>query len=499
MKKLGLNYILNLIYEILLIVVPLVVTPYVSRILEPDGIGKYSYCVSIVYYFTTAAYFGFTSYSQREIAKYENDDANQINNSINILLDMVILTLIISFSYIIMLISGIFGGYENLLWIMLINIIAIPFDLTFYYKGNENFKIIVFRNIIIKIVSIVFIFIFVKEKQDLTIYVFINSASILISNLSLWLPFLKKIFQSKSKIKISFQQILKHFKGATIYFIPTIAISISTMIDNTLIGVLVKGDITNENGEIIRISDLENGYYSQASKIVKMLITAITSLSFVILPRNTYEFERQNIDNAKKNMYWAYQIIFMIGMPLILGMIAVSNNFVPWFLGEGYEKCVYLIIILSPMILFNGITSLIGYSWLIPIGKVNSFTIVVTIIAFANLIVSATLIPYYGAYGAIIGTLIAELIGSVISYIFVMKNFSLKLILKSIYKYLISSILMFIIVYSISFLLSSSVLNTIILIMIGIVSYFLSLILFKDELCLKYISKVFKSIFKTKK
>ena len=492
MKKLSVNYFLNLIYEILLIAVPLIMTPYISRVLLPEGVGQYSYCVSIVSYFTTAATFGFATYSERQIAKYQNNVGGQISETSEIVIDKLILTLIVGVAYCVILFSGVFKEYTKLLWILLINIVSIPFDISFYFKGNENFLIIVSRNILIKIITIALVFIFIKTSNDLWIYALINALSIFISNASLWFNYMSKCIKNYENIHISLRNCLNHFKEAFIYFIPSIAISISSMIDNTLIGLLVTGEVENQTGEIVKNSDVQNGYYSQASKIVKMAMTVVSSLATVILPRNSFEFERDNIENAKRNMYWAFNTIFIVGFPMCFGLIAIANNLVPWFLGTGYEECIVLLIILTPMVVINGITALVGYSWLIPKGEVKKFTVVVCVISVTNTITSIILIPVFYAMGAILGTLFSEMIGTLICLILVRRHINLIKVFQMNFKYLIYSIIMGGIVLLVSHFLDSSIINTIILIFVGVLIYAILLLLFKDQYFMNVIKKIVK-------
>lgn len=491
MKKITINYILNLTYEMLLIFVPLITAPYLSRVLNPDGIGQFSYCNSIVFFFTTAITFGFTTYSQRRIAQGTND-AIKNNSVIAIIVDKICLCIIVSLIYIILILLNVFSGYEQLLRIMLVNILVVPFDISFYFQGNENFKIIVFRNIVIKILTIISIFIFVNNYTDLWIYVLINTLSVVVSNFSLRIPFLKKM--KKTRVKINISMLTSTFLDATKFFIPAIAISISTMIDNTLIGVLVSGETEMINDGVIvivRASDVQNGFYSQSSKIVKMALTIISSLSFVILPRNSKEFKNGNINNAKRNFTRGIKLVSILGFAVTIGLMSISSNLVPWFLGDGYEDCVNLVILLCPMIMFTGITGMIGYTRLIPKGKENLFTITVVFTAIANVIFSSILIPEFGATGAIIGTLIGEFVGCLLSIFFIRNDISIKSLVSQNIKYLFFGFFMGSFVYLISLLFEPTILNTILLIIFGVAIYSFVLFAFKDAMINNFLSKIF--------
>ena len=248
------------------------------------------------------------------------------------------------------------------------------FDIAFFFQGNEDFGKIVIRNVIIKILSIVAIFLFVKDTNDVWVYALINSLMLIVSNLSLW-SYLPKLL---TKVKIRNLRPLSHLKGTLKLFIPTIATSIYTVLDKTLIGVLVNGTYTViENGvEVVKkYADLENGYYEQSEKLVKMAMFIITCIGTVMIPRNSNEIARGNYDKVKDNIYTSARLVWLIGVPLALGLIATASNFVPWFYGDGYEKCITLIALLSPLIIIIGFSNVFGLQYLVPMGKDTLFGI----------------------------------------------------------------------------------------------------------------------------
>lgn len=269
-KNVKKNYFYNLIYQIFLIIVPLVVMPYVSRVLTPDGIGKYSFSYSINVYFTSFAALGFVTYGQRIIANNQNNKIEQSKNFWEIIICRAISVAISLGLSLILSTIDVFKDYNLLLFILNLNIIAVAFDISFFFQGNEEFSKIVVRNVIIRLITIALIFILVKKKDDLWLYTLIQSGSLLLGNLSLW-PYLKNRL---CKVNISILKPMSHFYSTFRLFIPTIATQIYVMVDKTLIGVLINDTYTViENGvEIIKkYSDLENGLYEQAEKIVKKI------------------------------------------------------------------------------------------------------------------------------------------------------------------------------------------------------------------------------------
>lgn len=491
-KSVKKNYFYNLIYEIFLLLVPLVVTPYVSRVLTPEGVGKYSFTFSLITYFTIFGSLGFATYAQREIAKNQDDKNKQSKSFWEINICRLIPVSIALIVNLIFCITNIYQGYTSLMFVFIINIIAVAFDIAFFFQGNEEFGKLVIRNVIIKCLSVAAIFIFVKNSSDLLVYALINSIMLLVSNLSMW-PYLIK---SLKKVSIRELKPLSHLKGTIILFIPTIAISIYTVLDKTLIGILISDTyIDNVDGvEVIkRYSDLENGFYEQAEKIIKMIMTIITCIGTVMTPRNTREIALGNTEKVKDNIKSSIQLVFFIGLPLMFGIISISSYFVPWFFGEGYDKCVLLMMILSPLIIIIGLSSVFGRQYLIPTGQDKKFTIAIVIGAVVNLILNVLLIPFFWSIGAAIATIIGEIVVTVIMGIYIFKDINLFKLLLSCWKYFLASTVMFCVCFYLSFLLEKGIFNMFLIVFIGCIIYF-GLLIILNEKYVQYGIKIFDNI-----
>ncbi len=486
-KSIKKNYIYNVIYRVFAIIVPLIVTPYVSRVLTAEGVGQYSYAYSLITYFTLFGAFGFEQYARREIAKYQNDKHSQSKIFWEIVLCRFVSVGISLAINLILCFSHIYGSYEALMYIFSINIIATGFDIAFLFQGNEDFGKIVIRNVIIKLLSVIAIYIFVKDTGDVWVYTLISAIMLIVSNLSLW------TYLPKTLIKVSVKIIkpFRHLKGALRLFIPTIATTIYTVLDKTLINALINDTyIVIENGvEVVKnYSDLENGYYEQSEKIVKMLLTVITCIGTVMAPRNSNEIAKGNYEQVQRNTYKCAKFVWLIGIPLVFGLCATASNFVPWFFGDGYDKCITLIITLSPLILIIGFSNVFGIQYLVPKGKDTYYAIVLICAAFINLILNLILIPYYWSIGAAIGTLIAEIVVTLMMLIAIRKEISFLKILISGWKIIISGLAMFVIVYFTSKYLDSSILNFIILVIEGVVAYGIMILLLREKLVLEYLN-----------
>lgn len=474
-KNIKKNYLLNLIYQITLIIVPLIVTPYISRVLLADGVGKYSFSFSLITYFTLLASFGFENYAQREIAKTQGNKEAQSVMFWEIIISKMIPILCSLAIHLILILSNVYGNYSTLMQILSINIIAIAFDVSFFLQGNEEFGKLVARNLIIKFTGTLLIFVFVKTQNDLWKYTLIQSLMVIISNVSLIPSLCKKL----TKINPKKLKITKHLIGSFKLFIPTIAVSLYTVLDRSLIG-------------IITHSNAQNGYYEQAEKIVKLCMTIITCMSSVMIPRNSNEISVGNHQQVKQNVYKCFNFIWLIGIPLSVGLVLVANNVIPWFLGSDFTPVSNLIQVFSLLIIIIGCSNILGLQYLVPYKKDKYYTISILVGSGINLIFNIILIYNLQALGAVIATIVSELAVTICMFIFVRKELSLKNIFKTIIKPLIAATIMFCLVYPLTIILSANFINTCLIILSGGCIYGICILLLREEMTLKFIKKIFK-------
>lgn len=481
MKKSNLkkNYIYNVIYQILVIIIPIIVTPYVSRVLMPEGIGQYSFSYSLITYFTIFANMGYNIYAQREIAACGDDKQKQSIIFWEINLSRLLFVGISLAVNLILVVSGVYDKYSLLMLLLSINILAIAFDISFYYQGNEEFGKMVFVNIIIKLLGTASIFVFVKDFNDVWIYTLLNSLVLIGSNLVMWI-FLKNRLL---KVKIKDLKPQRHFKGSFKLFIPTIATSLYTVLDKSLIG-------------IITGSDAQNGYYESAEKIVRFAMTIITCWGTVMIPRNVHEISNGNYEQVNKNSYKVIHFVWLLGLPMMFGFIAVASNVIPWFLGDGYEPSIILMQVFSALVIFIGMSNVLGMQYLVPFKRDKEFTIAITSGAITNVVLNIPLIFWLDALGATISSVVAEFVVTLIMLIELRKNLSIKEIFKSAIKPLIASIIIFAVIYPLSFYFSPSVLNTFIIVLVGIVIYGIVILILKDKLVFDVLGQIKDKFFK---
>lgn len=474
-KSVTKNYFYNLTYQILVIILPIITAPYLARTLGPNGTGIYSYTISIVTYFILFGSLGIALYGQREIAFAQDnkEKRSKIFSSI-LILRCVTMSISMLFFYIFF---GCKGEYSLYYRILLLEMIANVIDISWFYQGIEDFKKTAIRNILVKIISVVLIFIFIKSPEDVEKYLGIYVCTTLMGNVVLWFDIGKYI----NRITFKDLKLLKHIKATIVLFIPQVAIQVYTVLDKTMIG-----SILNDMNEV--------GYYEQSQKIVKILLTIITALGTVMMPRIAKLYAEGRKDIIKNYMYKTFKFVFMLAFPLILGIISISEKFVPMFFGEGYEPVVMLINITSFIILFIGFSNVTGSQYLLAVKKQKEFTISVIAGAIVNVILNFILIPIYKSLGAAIATVISEFVVTSVQLFYVRRTFKLNKLLKSSFIYLISAIIMFIISIIIGYLIHNEKISIIVQVGISSLVYFGILLILKDSIILSIKDKLLNKI-----
>ena len=478
-NSIKINYIYNFIGQILTLIIPLITTPYLARVFQAEGNGQLAFANNIISYFTMIANLGFSIYGQREIAKYQND----IKKRSAIFFEIIILRslfTVLSFSILVSLTCfNVFGSsYNNLILLFSIQIIAVFFDLTFYYQGIENFRTIAVRSAVSKLICLIFVFTFVKNSDDLWIYALVYSISILLSNLSMWISVRKTII----KVNFSELEFKKHLLPCLIIFLPTLATTIYASLDKLMIGLLSFNP------------DYENGNYDQGYKINQVSMVFIIVIDSIMMARNSKIFSENKLDMLQQNLHKASDYVSHIGIPMIFGMRFLSENFTSWFLGDGYEKVPMILNIMSFRYYISGMICVLGDQLFITIGKEKYATIANLTTCIVNLVLNFIFIPHYGAIGGAITTMLSELTCFIILLILALKTkfVSLKKIIFSCIKPVISSLIMVLPIYFINLYMPFGILSFLICVLCGAIVYFAIMFLLKDDFFIYVFSKTIK-------
>lgn len=390
MKAQNKNFLYNIIYQLLTFFVPLITVPYVSRVLGAENVGIHSYTYSIVYIFMLFGMLGINNYGSRTIARVRDDKDELSKTFFSIYffqLIINILALVIYFAYV-LLIDPL---YKTIYFIQAIFLISICFDINWFFFGLEKFKITITRNLIIKILSVILIFILVKDKSDLNIYTFIMSFSTLLSQVFLFFILPKYIIFKKVK----FKEIFSHFKEVLYLFIPVLAFSIYKVMDKTMIGLFS--------------SMTQVAYYEYAEKLMNIPTAIISALGTVMLPHMSYIMGNDK-ENYKKTIFDSMKLVSKLSTIMCLGLILISSDAVKVLFGNEFEESSSILILLSTTILASSWANVIRTQFLIPLKKDKVYIRSTFIAAIVNLILNVIFIRKYAAIGACIGTVISEFI-----------------------------------------------------------------------------------------
>ncbi len=461
-KSIAKNYIYNLIYQMLTILLPLITTPYLSRVLGAEPIGIYGYTISIVTYFILFGTLGISMYGQRQIAYLQQDKKERSKIFWEII---IIRTITLSISILLFyLVYGRSGEYAIYYRILIVQLVANLFDISWFFQGLEEFDKTVVRNLIVKLLSLVLIFVVIKTPDDLWKYFAIFVGAELLGNMTLWLYVPKYI----EKINIRELELKSHIKPTLSLFIPQIAVQIYTVLDKTMIG-----KITNDMVEV--------GYYEQAQKIIKASLTVIVALQTVMNSRIANAYARKDQKEIKKCLESSFNFVWFLTIPMMFGLIAISSKFVPWYYGEGFDGVIPIMIATAPILIPIGLNGITGTQYLVQIGKQKIYTISVIVGAIVNVLLNLVLIHFFKGVGAAIASVIAETIILIIQLKYFKEQFTILEILKLSIKCLISGIVMFIVVFLLANYMSVSIINTLIQAIAGIITYFIMLIILKYQ------------------
>lgn len=413
------NFLYNSLYQLLIIITPIITTPYISRVIGAEGIGTYTSTLGVAQLFSIIGMIGIMNYGSRSIA-YVRDNNNKLTKTFwNIWLIQLIFSSISLLIYFLIFVGYSPLGFREIFIIQSPIVIGAIFDISWLYVGLEDFKKTVSRNILVKIVGILCIFIFVKSYDDLYKYIAINSISTFLGILTLWM-FIKQYIR---KIDFSSFKISEHLKGAFLLLVPQLAVHFYTGLDRTIIGGL--SNLT------------EVGFYDQSQKISRIALSLVTSLSTVLMPRIANMFANNDTEKIDDYLYKSLNFTVLISSLLMAGIAGVTNDFVPIFFGTEFNVISPYMIITSLIVVFIPIGGVFANQYALPTGKNKEYIMPLVLAAIINILINFTLVPKLGALGGVIAIVLTELITMCIRIILIIRYINVRKILSDIYIYII--------------------------------------------------------------
>ena len=380
------NYAYNLSYQLLVIILPIITTPYVTRVFSSTDLGTYGYFNSIVTYFILLATLGVANYGTKEISGHRKDIRKNFWGIYTLQFGATVLSICL---YILLCLSLSFMQ-NPVAYILGLSLVSKGMDISWLFQGLEDFRKITVRNITVKLVGVISIFLFVKSANDLYLYVFLLTIFELLGQFSMWLP--AREFIGKPHFDWSYAK--QHLKPVVLLFLPQIAISLYVTLDRTMLGALA--------------STKDVGIYDQALKLVNILLTLVTSLGSVMLPRVANLLSTGDHKAVNKMHQMSFLIYNLVIFPIIAGMLIVNDDFVQFFLGQDFQDAKYAIAIMIFRMFFIGWTNIMGIQILIPHNKNKEFMISTTIPAIVSVGLNLLLLPKLGYIGAAIVSVLTE-------------------------------------------------------------------------------------------
>ena len=452
-NNMRVNTVIMLLYQVSMYLVPLITIPYVSRVLGPQGVGVYSYTASIISFCVVLTTMGVSVYGKREIAACLNlESRSKMFWSIFAVESMMFLLTFTGY-IIYILVSN--TPYVIASWMQILALVGAWLDISWLFFGVENFKLAIIRNVLIRLLSLVAIFVFVKDNTDTNIYVLIVAISDVVSVVPLWLLVKKYVFL----VGINISDVKKRFVPMLKMLITAVSMNLFTIFDKVIIGNLASIALV--------------GIYDNAFRISKVTVSIITTIGVVMLPRMTKLFaegSNRSLDYFKRSL----NLTMFLGAGCCFGLLAVAPTFVPLYLGDGFEESIRVTQILSIVLLFIAWGNVFRTQYILP-NKLDGIYIKSVIYAVTvNVILNLILIPLFSIYGAAVSYLLTEGLISVYQTHKVKHNFRIKELIISNSIYIMSAMIMMMVIYFLRTLFlvdSNAVISLVIQLLVGSITY----------------------------
>lgn len=474
------NYLYNLMYQLVTILLPIITIPYISRVLGPEGMGKYSLTNAYAQYFVLFGMIGLGMYCSREVA-YVRDNKNKLSKIFWELNFLRFITMGTSFIIYILFCLYVIKPQDKIISsVQGLILLSSLFDISWLFTGLENFKKVSIRNTFVKVIGVCLVFIFVKNESQVWLYALILGGTQFIGQIIMWFDIPRYI----KFVKPNKDALIRHLSFSIKLFIPQIAINVYTMLDKVMLG-----NLANE---------AEVGMYDNSQKIIKIAITIVTTLASVTIPKMANLYKKGQLEEFSKNVYKSFSFVSFLAFPMAFGLIGICRNFIPWFYGPGFERIEPMFYFGSWLMITLAWSSIVGTQVLISMKRDKQFTIAVTTGAVMNVIFNFMLIKQFGGVGTTISSVVAEFTGMFIMVYFVRDIVKTKQLFKTVPKYFISAFIMFLIVFNVGNLVNQSIIGTVIQVISGAISYMSIMFIIKDE-NLFYILNFIKNKIKFKK
>ena len=477
MGKITKNYVFNLFYQLLVFIVPLVTAPYLARTLGPDETGVYAYVYSLASLITTIVMLGIFNYGSRQIA-YTRDNPEELNNTFwRIMSARLVIAAVGTAIY--FAVVFLIGRYTVLFTIYYMYLLGYAVDCTWLYVGVEDMKWAVFKNTLMKLATVIGIFLFIHSEEDIVAYVALQGGSVLAANLLAY----TQLGRYVRKPRLAFGAVLNDLLQSAKLFLPSVAVMLYLQCDKIMIEL-----ITNDSKQV--------SFYDYSEKIIMIPLSFITVISTVMMPRIANEFTKGNKDIISDLLNKVARISLFMAFPMMFGIATVASKLIPWYLGYEFLPTVSAIIMLSPIIVTNTLSGISGTQYFTATDQVGIMLKAQITAALGNIIINAMMIPRYGFFGAAVATVITSFLCAAIQYYYLIKQIKLNGLLKVSIKYIVFSSVMAMLVLGATYTMPESIFTTVIQCAAGAAIYLGICLATKDEQMLFFISKIRSTLIK---
>lgn len=474
------NQIFNFSMQILNIIFPLIAIPYTTRLFGPNILGEVNFANSIVQYFMIVAIAGIPVYATREIAK-NRDDSNALRKTFKeITILQAIFTGISLIAYLIFIFSV--RSLRSNIYIYLflgIQILSNAFNYVWFIQGIEKYRYAAMATFLSKFINVLLIFTLLKKREDYYIYAFIIGVTTFINvfiNMITSLNLLKN-FKGTTKVEINTDNLKIHVYSILVFFLSDVAVKIYTAMDQTMLGIL-------DSKESV-------GYYSMSIRLVKVLLSFVTSLAVVMIPRVSNSIKNNRTDDVKRYIGLSTNLVYLIAIPAIFGILAIGEEVISIYLGEEFLQSIVIFKIVSLNLIIIGLSNVFGMQVMIPYGKEKKFTMILSSAAIVNFVFNLILIPKLSYFGATYATILAELLVTVWMYFEVRKLVGdIPEVFKP-WKMIVPSVVFYLVIkFGVKTLVTSNILVILVSVPIAVIIYGLGLILLKEKMAISLLNKL---------
>ena len=461
-KSVKRNYIYSLSYQIFSLIMPFITSPYIARILGPENVGTFSFISTYVSYFVLLGRLSIDLYGSRELSYVKNDLTKKSEVFWNLTLlnfTNLLIALLIYFTWLLIYkpVNGLFYALSSL------TLFSSMLDITWLFSAHEEFGMIALRNFIVRIISVVSIFVFVKSPNDLVNYFLINLITPFVINASM----LRYINRYVTFIKPTFLNAYKRYPKVLKISLPNLAVSVYAMLDKLLLG-------TISGNEYL-------GYYDYSKRIVAMALTVVSSMTPIMMVKMSGHFKNNDLSLVRGYVAKSFKFSVFSSVLIFSLLISAVPEFIPWFYGSNFSTTIKLIQILSPTIIAVAMGTVAGHQFLLSIGKENLLSLALVIGAVISFSLNILLIPRYDALGASLTSLVTEAAITIILYITISRYMDVKELFRQNYKFFLFSLAVIIPLRIIGTKMGPSVLTNLLQVALGTIIYLLlSLVFDKD-------------------